>query len=75
MKNTPIELYNIGNTPIYVKREDMCAPEGAPPFSKIRGLMKVLKNLKAQGYTHIGYTETSVSMAGWGLFSIKVRSI
>jgi len=67
LRNTDVEIYKIDGTPIYVKREDQCAPKGAPPFSKIRGLMKVLTKLKEQGYTHIGYTETSVSMAGWGV--------
>ena len=67
LDNTPIEVYKIDNTYIHVKREDMCSPKGAPPFSKIRGLMKALKKIKKEGYTHVGYTETSVSMAGWGI--------
>ena len=36
LRDTPVEEYD----GIYVKREDLCAPEGAPPFSKIRGLVK-----------------------------------
>ncbi len=61
--DTPIEEYN----GIYVKREDLCAPPGAPPFSKIRGLIKHLEKLKQQGYIGVAYVETSVSMAGWGV--------
>ncbi len=61
--DTPIEKYD----DIYVKREDLCAPPGAPPFSKIRGVVKHLEQLKQQGYIGVTYVETSVSMAGWGL--------
>lgn len=61
--STPIETYN----GIDVKREDLCAPEGAPPFSKIRGLVPYLERLKKHGYSGVGYTETAVSMAGWGV--------
>lgn len=60
---TPVEKY--GN--IYVKRDDLCFAEPAPPFSKCRGLLLHLTKLKEQGYKYIGYTETSISMAGWGV--------
>lgn len=63
LRDTPIEEYQ----GIHVKREDLCAPPGAPPFSKIRGLVKHLEKLKQQGYTGAAYVETSISMAGWGL--------
>lgn len=63
LTDTPIEEYY----GIYVKREDLCAPPGAPPFSKIRGLVKHLENLKRRGYIGAAYVETSVSMAGWGV--------
>lgn len=63
LRNTPIEVYQ----GIYVKREDLCAPEGAPPFSKIRGLVAHLTQLKQQGYIGVAYVETSISMAGWGV--------
>lgn len=67
VENTPVEKYIIQDKTIFVKREDLsCVPPG-PPFSKMRGLMKVLKGLKQQGITTIGYTETSISMAGWGV--------
>jgi len=63
LRDTPVEEYD----GIYVKREDLCAPEGAPPFSKIRGLVKHLEKLKREGYIGVSYVETSVSMAGWGV--------
>lgn len=52
---------------MYVKREDLAVKPPAPPFSKVRGLMKVLRHLKNTGIEAVGYTETSVSMAGWGV--------
>lgn len=67
LKETPIERYNVRGNKFYVKREDLCCDENGPTFSKVRGLMVVLCRMKAQGFTHIGYTETSVSMAGWGV--------
>ena len=68
LRSTPVELYEHQGWNYWVKREDLCCESvGAPPFSKIRGLMKVLERLKDVGYTHVGYTETSISMAGWGV--------
>ena len=64
---TPIERYRIRGHKFWTKREDLCCDSEGPTFSKVRGLLVVLQKLKAQGYTHIGYTETSVSMAGWGV--------
>ncbi len=63
LRDTPIEEHE----GVFVKREDLCAPPGAPPFSKIRGLVKHLEKLKKQGYKGVAYVETSVSMAGWGI--------
>lgn len=65
--NTPVQSYEIKGRIILVKREDLSCPAPGPPFSKMRGLMTVLSQLKARGYTTIGYTETSISMAGWGV--------
>lgn len=67
LPTTPVERYEIDGRPVWVKREDTCAPDSAPPFSKMRGLMRALSDLQAQGITHIGYCETSISMAGWGI--------
>jgi len=60
-------MFQINDREIYVKREDLCAPEGAPPFSKIRGLYSHMNGLKQAGVETVGYTETSISMAGWGV--------
>lgn len=70
LRHTPIETYftgPTGRTRVLVKREDLCTPEPGPNFSKMRGIVKRLETLKRQGYTTVGYTETSISMAGWGV--------
>jgi len=65
--DTPVEQWMIGTREMFVKREDLaCQPPG-PPFAKVRGLAIVLENLKKQGVKTVGYMETSVSMAGWGI--------
>lgn len=67
IQNTPIEKYQVKERDIYVKREDLaCLPPG-PPFAKVRGLLPVLEELKADGIKTIGYMDTSISMAGWGI--------
>lgn len=70
LNNTPIEKYNLGGLPIYVKREDLSASYPMPSFSKVRGLLEVITRLKKEGFTILGYTETSVSMAGIGVCAI-----
>jgi len=67
--HTPVESYAIGKRDILVKREDQCGPVGAPTFSKIRGLIPYLEKLKADNpkLEVVGYVETSISMAGWGV--------
>ncbi len=67
LRTTPVETYTVADRPVLVKREDLCAPPGAPPFSKIRGLFVHLTKLKAAGYQVVGYVETCISMAGWGV--------
>lgn len=67
LKHTPIESYDYQGWKYWVKREDLCGDFSAPTFSKIRGLIQVLRNKVIEGKTHIGYTETSISMAGWGV--------
>lgn len=64
---TPIECHEVKGQLVYVKREDLAAPYPGPPFSKVRGLMPVLERMKKEGKVAAGYTETSVSMAGWGV--------
>jgi hypothetical protein len=67
MKTTPLETYKVKNMMVFVKREDLCEDFPAPPFSKIRGVYTHLKKLKQNGTKIVGYTETSISMAGWGI--------
>lgn len=62
--STPIELYNHKLGQYWVKREDLCCKAPLPPFSKVRGVVKHLVNLKKSGIDVVGYTETSISMAG-----------
>lgn len=64
--NTPVINYEIGEILISVKREEMCCVDG-PPFSKVRGIVAHMKKMKEDGVTIVGYTETSISMAGWGV--------
>ncbi len=65
--NTPVEIYEVNGIPVHVKREDMCVEKGGPPFSKMRGISAHMKKLKESGVTTVAYTETSISMAGWGV--------
>ena len=63
--NTPIIA--LDDWEIYVKREDLaCSPPG-PPFAKTRGLFLRLQQLKEKHYKYIGYVDTSISMASWGV--------
>jgi 1-aminocyclopropane-1-carboxylate deaminase/D-cysteine desulfhydrase-like pyridoxal-dependent ACC family enzyme len=52
---------------LFVKREDLCCPEPGPPFSKMRGVIKGLINLKKSGVKRVCYMESRISMASWGL--------
>ena len=66
-KGTPIETYTIDGYPFFVKREDLaCLPPG-PPFAKVRGLFLYLQKLQANGCKVVGYMDTAISMAGWGI--------
>jgi 1-aminocyclopropane-1-carboxylate deaminase/D-cysteine desulfhydrase-like pyridoxal-dependent ACC family enzyme len=66
--NTPLEKYKIDGRTIYVKREDLCTQLPGPPFSKCRGLYPHMKRLRDEkGITTVGYVETPISMAGWGV--------
>jgi len=67
LSDTPVEEYLIENRKVFVKREDQaCFPPG-PPFAKVRGLFPVLERLKKEGIKNVGYMDTSISMAGWGV--------
>jgi len=66
-RNTKIEQYQYKGINYFVKREDLaCLPPG-PPFAKVRGLYPYLKKLKQRGINIIGYMDTAISMAGWGI--------
>ncbi len=65
--DTPIEKIELKGFPLYVKREDLSCSYPGPPFAKIRGLHKKLTELKKTGIQTVGYMETSLSMASWGI--------
>lgn len=68
MIETPVIAYsNGGQERVFVKREDLSCPSPGPPFAKVRGLLPVLEDLKQRGVTTVGYMETAISMAGWGI--------
>lgn len=67
IQDTPIKKYQIKGKQVWVKREDLaCFPPG-PPFAKVRGLLPILEELKERGIKTVGYMETDISMAGWGV--------
>ena len=61
---TPIEHIH---GKLFAKREDLAFPPPNPPFAKIRGLYPRLVELQQKGFTTVGYMETTISMAGWGV--------
>lgn len=62
--HTPVETHQ----GFLVKREDQAVSiADAPPFSKMRGVLAHLTKLRAQGTKTVGYAESAISMAGWGL--------
>lgn len=67
VSQTPLKPYRISNRRILVKREDLCTQPPAPPFSKMRGVVQHLAKLKSEGTLVVGYAESAISMAGWGL--------
>lgn len=67
LPTTPVEEHQLAGHTVYVKREDQCVPRPGPPFSKMRGLMKRLQTIRDDGLRVVGYTESAVSMAGWGI--------
>ncbi len=70
LSSTPVERYAISQGVVWVKREDLCTPPGMPPFSKLRGLCEYLNKRYRQGLRTVGYVETSISMAGWGVAAV-----
>jgi len=76
---TSIEEYEINGRKVFVKREDLACPFPGPPFAKVRGLLPRLQSLKEKGVKTVGYMETSISMAGWGISyfcrNLEMRSV
>lgn len=69
MRHTPVETHHCDNGVFFVKREDLCCRnmKGAPPNAKMRGLYLRLQTLKNRGVECVGYMDTAISMAGWGI--------
>lgn len=67
VNNTPVELYGYKKYEYWVKREDLACNKPGPPFAKIRGLELHLRRLKELGVETVGYMDTAISMAGWGI--------
>ena len=65
--NNSTPITPLGNEGVYVKREDLACPSPGPPFAKTRGLLLRLQQLKKRHYKYIGYVDTSISMASWGV--------
>lgn len=61
------EPHIITKNDFYVKREDLACEWPGPPFAKVRGLYKGLLDMRARGVHEVGYYETSISMATWGV--------
>lgn len=64
---TPVERHLIEGKEVFVKREDMATPPPGPCFSKTRGLYAHMLKLRESGVKEVGYLETAISMAGWGV--------
>ena len=77
-KNTPTEDMGHG---LYIKREDLACPAPGPPFAKIRGLYHTLLELEKKRAPAVGYMDTTISMAGWGIsylchaLKLKIRPV
>lgn len=67
VNNTPVQRFLVSGREVWVKREDLCTESPGPPFSKCRGLYAHLKRLYKSGIRVVGYVETPISMAGWGV--------
>ena len=67
IQDTCIEKCTYNKYLFFVKREDNACLAPGPPFAKVRGLFPQLQHLKAKGVQVVGYMETTISMAGWGV--------
>src|SRR5574341_585492 len=64
ISNTPWTRTLIGNRSVWVKHEEDCAPPGAPPFGKLRGVMA---HISGRQETTIGCLDTVHSKGGWAV--------
>lgn len=71
-RETPIEEHTINGTPIFVKREDLCAVHPMPPLSKMRGVLRFIEGRMAQVKT-FGILDTRISKSGQGVAVICGR--
>ncbi len=63
-ENTPIETYDVCNTKVFVKRDDLYSGPPAPPLGKLRGLRMMFPYLREQGCFRIGCFEPHRSRVG-----------
>jgi hypothetical protein len=63
---TPIEEYTVSGKTIHVKREDLSTNGDMPRLAKLRGVLKHLSAISAQGIESVGVYDTRVSRAGQG---------
>lgn len=65
--HTPVEVYEVGGFPVFVKRDDLFAAPPAPPLAKLRGLKTILQGAMQENVGLIGCFEASKSNIGHGL--------
>lgn len=66
--DTPVETYRFDRKhEVDVKREDLACVSPGPPFAKIRGLYYTIEDLIKKGVPAVGYMDTTISMASWGV--------
>lgn len=62
---TPTERYTVLGRTVWVKREDLCAPPGAPHLAKMRGCVHRLKMAADVGFREVGCLDTRISVSAW----------
>jgi 1-aminocyclopropane-1-carboxylate deaminase/D-cysteine desulfhydrase-like pyridoxal-dependent ACC family enzyme len=70
LEHTPIEVYRVSGTNVFVKREDLYGSPPAPPLGKLRGLRAVIAARYRDGARLVGCWDTRVSRLGEGLAAI-----
>lgn len=70
IQDTPLEKHILeapqGKRVVFVKREDLCCPNG-PHFSKIRGVQAHIRSKMKEGISTFGVLDTFHSQAGWAV--------